>query len=169
VGLSGRMTSSCRAVRWRAGVPSLTTQGNAVDCIVLGVGVNLNVTHEDLRVGLGETARTATSLREALGSADGSERVHGTISDPSRGTPGHLPGLGRAGNPGRVARLRRRDGTTGRSSTRADRVLRSRPQRRCRGAPPGQGHPQTCPHGRHGRGPSHPVSFRDRAAPRARR
>jgi biotin-(acetyl-CoA carboxylase) ligase len=45
----------------------LTTQGNAVDCIVLGVGVNLNVTHEDLRVGLGEPARSATSLREALG------------------------------------------------------------------------------------------------------
>ena len=45
----------------------LITRGSAVDYIVLGVGVNLNVTHEVLRVGLGETAQGATSLREELG------------------------------------------------------------------------------------------------------
>jgi biotin-(acetyl-CoA carboxylase) ligase len=44
----------------------LTTRGSAVDYIVLGVGVSLNVTHEALQVGLGEMAQTATSLREAL-------------------------------------------------------------------------------------------------------
>jgi BirA family biotin operon repressor/biotin-[acetyl-CoA-carboxylase] ligase len=47
----------------------LTTRESAVDYIVLGVGVNLNVTHEALRVGLGAMAATATSLREALGHA----------------------------------------------------------------------------------------------------
>jgi BirA family biotin operon repressor/biotin-[acetyl-CoA-carboxylase] ligase len=47
----------------------MTTRGDAVDYIVLGVGVNLNVTHKGLRTGLGETAQFATSLREALGRA----------------------------------------------------------------------------------------------------
>jgi BirA family biotin operon repressor/biotin-[acetyl-CoA-carboxylase] ligase len=47
----------------------LITRGSAVDYIVLGVGVNLNVTHKGLRTGLGETAQFATSLREALGRA----------------------------------------------------------------------------------------------------
>ena len=47
----------------------MTARGDAVDYIVLGVGVNLNVTHEVLRTGLGETAPFATSLREALGRA----------------------------------------------------------------------------------------------------
>jgi BirA family biotin operon repressor/biotin-[acetyl-CoA-carboxylase] ligase len=46
-----------------------TTRGDAVDYVVLGVGVNLNVTREALRSGLGETAQFATSLREALGRA----------------------------------------------------------------------------------------------------
>jgi BirA family biotin operon repressor/biotin-[acetyl-CoA-carboxylase] ligase len=51
-----------------AGVRSETTaRGDAVDYVVVGVGVNLNVTGEALRIGLGETAETATSLREALG------------------------------------------------------------------------------------------------------
>jgi BirA family transcriptional regulator, biotin operon repressor / biotin---[acetyl-CoA-carboxylase] ligase len=51
-----------------AGVRSeMITRGDAVDYIILGVGINLNVTHEVLRVGLGEAARSATSLREALG------------------------------------------------------------------------------------------------------
>ena len=53
-----------------AGVRSeMITRGNAVDYIVLGIGVNLNVTRAVLRVGLGATARSATSLREALGRA----------------------------------------------------------------------------------------------------
>ena len=53
-----------------AGVRSeMITRGDAVDYIVLGVGINLNVTHEALRGGLGEAARSATSLREALGHA----------------------------------------------------------------------------------------------------
>jgi BirA family biotin operon repressor/biotin-[acetyl-CoA-carboxylase] ligase len=53
-----------------AGVRGETTlRGNAVDYVVLGVGINLNVTHEALRTGLGEMARFATSLREALGRA----------------------------------------------------------------------------------------------------
>ena len=47
----------------------MTAGGDAVDYIVLGVGVNLNVTHKALRTGLGETGRFATSLREALGRA----------------------------------------------------------------------------------------------------
>jgi BirA family biotin operon repressor/biotin-[acetyl-CoA-carboxylase] ligase len=47
----------------------LTSRGSAVDYIVLGVGINLNVTNETLRVGLGEMAGAATSLREALGHA----------------------------------------------------------------------------------------------------
>ena len=47
----------------------LTTRGSAVDYLVLGVGVNLNVTHKALQVGLGETAQTATSLGEVLGHA----------------------------------------------------------------------------------------------------
>ena len=45
----------------------LTTRGSAVDYIVLGVGVNLNVTHKALQAGLGDIAQMATSLREALG------------------------------------------------------------------------------------------------------
>jgi BirA family biotin operon repressor/biotin-[acetyl-CoA-carboxylase] ligase len=53
-----------------AGVRAETTsRGDAVDHVVLGVGVNLNVTHEALGTGLGEMARFATSLREALGRA----------------------------------------------------------------------------------------------------
>jgi BirA family biotin operon repressor/biotin-[acetyl-CoA-carboxylase] ligase len=53
-----------------AGVRSeMITRGDAVDYIVLGIGVNLNVTRAVLRVGLGATARSATSLREALGRA----------------------------------------------------------------------------------------------------
>jgi len=47
----------------------LATKGHAVDYIVLGVGINLNVTHQALQAGLGEMAATATSLREALGHA----------------------------------------------------------------------------------------------------
>jgi BirA family biotin operon repressor/biotin-[acetyl-CoA-carboxylase] ligase len=47
----------------------MTAHGDAVEYIVLGVGVNLNVTHKALRTGLGETGRFATSLREALGRA----------------------------------------------------------------------------------------------------
>jgi len=43
------------------------SQGDAVDGVILGVGVNLNVTHEALRAGLGEAGHFATSLREALG------------------------------------------------------------------------------------------------------
>jgi BirA family transcriptional regulator, biotin operon repressor / biotin---[acetyl-CoA-carboxylase] ligase len=45
----------------------LTTRGSAVDYIVLGVGVNLNVTREVLETGLGEMAQAATSLGEVLG------------------------------------------------------------------------------------------------------
>ena len=47
----------------------LTARGRAVNYIVLGVGVNLNVTPDALRVGLGEMAQGATSLQEALGHA----------------------------------------------------------------------------------------------------
>jgi len=47
----------------------MTARGGAAGYIVLGVGANLNVTHEALRTGLGETAPFATSLREALGRA----------------------------------------------------------------------------------------------------
>jgi BirA family biotin operon repressor/biotin-[acetyl-CoA-carboxylase] ligase len=43
------------------------SRADTVDHIILGVGVNLNVTHEALRDGLGEPARFATSLRETLG------------------------------------------------------------------------------------------------------
>jgi BirA family biotin operon repressor/biotin-[acetyl-CoA-carboxylase] ligase len=54
--------------RKAAGVRAeMATRGDAVDYIVLGVGVNLNVTHEALRVGLGDAAQFATSLRETLG------------------------------------------------------------------------------------------------------
>jgi BirA family biotin operon repressor/biotin-[acetyl-CoA-carboxylase] ligase len=54
----------------KAGVRAeMTSRGDVVDYLVIGVGVNLNVTHEALRAGLGETAQFATSLREALGRA----------------------------------------------------------------------------------------------------
>lgn len=51
-----------------AGVRAETTsRRDAVDYVILGVGVNLNVTHEALRAGLGEPAQFATSLEEVLG------------------------------------------------------------------------------------------------------
>jgi BirA family biotin operon repressor/biotin-[acetyl-CoA-carboxylase] ligase len=45
----------------------LATRGSVVDYIVLGVGVNLNVTRAALKAGLGEMAQAATSLGEVLG------------------------------------------------------------------------------------------------------
>jgi BirA family biotin operon repressor/biotin-[acetyl-CoA-carboxylase] ligase len=42
-------------------------RGEAVDFLVLGVGVNLNVSAESLRRGLGEAATTAISLATAIG------------------------------------------------------------------------------------------------------
>jgi BirA family biotin operon repressor/biotin-[acetyl-CoA-carboxylase] ligase len=57
--VEGRKVAGVRAEMW--------SQGDAVDGIILGVGVNLNITHETLRAGLGEAGQFATSLREALG------------------------------------------------------------------------------------------------------
>jgi BirA family biotin operon repressor/biotin-[acetyl-CoA-carboxylase] ligase len=59
--VQGRKVAGVRA--------QLAIRGSAVDYIVLGVGVNLNVTREALEAGLGEMAQTATSLGEALGHA----------------------------------------------------------------------------------------------------
>lgn len=42
-------------------------QGDRVDYVILGVGVNLNVTREALRSALGEASHAATSLREVAG------------------------------------------------------------------------------------------------------
>jgi BirA family biotin operon repressor/biotin-[acetyl-CoA-carboxylase] ligase len=57
--VSGHKVAGVRAEMW--------SQGDAVDGVILGVGVNLNVTHEALRAGLGKAGHFATSLREALG------------------------------------------------------------------------------------------------------
>ena len=43
------------------------TVGNRVDYVILGVGVNVNVTRDALRAVLGESAGAATSLGEAAG------------------------------------------------------------------------------------------------------
>ena len=56
--VKGRKVAGVRA--------EMTSRGLTVDTIVLGVGVNLNVTHEALRAGLGDAAQFATSLREVL-------------------------------------------------------------------------------------------------------
>ncbi|HEV8309602.1 MAG TPA: biotin--[acetyl-CoA-carboxylase] ligase [Methylomirabilota bacterium] len=45
----------------------LSGSGDRLDYVILGVGVNVNVEREALRVGLGKAAQSATSLREALG------------------------------------------------------------------------------------------------------
>jgi biotin-[acetyl-CoA-carboxylase] ligase BirA-like protein len=135
----------------------MTARGDSVDYIVLGVGVNLNVTHEALRTGLGETGRFATSLREALGRAVDRNAFTARFLTCWR-VPGYLSGEGRSGNPGSVARPRRGDGTASRSPRRADGLHRPRPRRRHRGAPPGQGHPQACPHGRRWRDSPRPAS-----------
>jgi BirA family biotin operon repressor/biotin-[acetyl-CoA-carboxylase] ligase len=42
-------------------------RGDRVDYIVAGIGVNINMTREQLRRELGETAKSATSLKESLG------------------------------------------------------------------------------------------------------
>lgn len=42
-------------------------RGDAVDYVILGVGLNVNVTGAELRAALGEAGRFSTSLSEALG------------------------------------------------------------------------------------------------------
>jgi BirA family biotin operon repressor/biotin-[acetyl-CoA-carboxylase] ligase len=42
-------------------------EGDRLEYVILGVGVNVNVEREALQDGLGEAAQSATSLREALG------------------------------------------------------------------------------------------------------
>lgn len=42
-------------------------RGDRVDFIVLGIGVNINMTREQIKRELGETAKLATSLKENLG------------------------------------------------------------------------------------------------------
>jgi len=45
----------------------VVTAGDQVESVILGVGVNLNVTREAIAAALGDAARAATSLRELLG------------------------------------------------------------------------------------------------------
>src|SRR5262249_26233320 len=48
-------------------VAEVAIAGDTVAHVILGVGVNLNVTQPALRAALGEAGRAATSLRDALG------------------------------------------------------------------------------------------------------
>lgn len=45
----------------------LATSGERLEHVILGIGVNLNVSRADLRAALGDAGRAAGSLREALG------------------------------------------------------------------------------------------------------
>jgi BirA family biotin operon repressor/biotin-[acetyl-CoA-carboxylase] ligase len=44
-----------------------SADGDRLEYVILGIGVNVNVDRETLRHGLGDAAQSATSLREALG------------------------------------------------------------------------------------------------------
>ncbi len=57
-------------INWKkvAGVlTAMQPRGDEVDFVVVGVGVNLNMTRETMKKEMGEVAEIATSLREELG------------------------------------------------------------------------------------------------------
>ena len=107
----------------------MTAGGDAVDYIVLGVGVNLNVSPQGPSHGLGRDRTVCHLAAGDARSCGGSKRIHRKVSDLPGGTPGYLSGEGRRGNPRGVARRRCGDGTEGRSPRRANGLRRPRPRR----------------------------------------
>src|SRR5579884_3148784 len=57
-------------IKWKKAAGVLTAmqpRGDEVDFVVVGIGVNLNMTRETMKKEMGEVAEIATSLREELG------------------------------------------------------------------------------------------------------